>query len=66
MLFLQGTRDEFAQLDRLEPMVKRLGKLARLELFDDADHSFRVPARTGKTSDVLQQLVKTAASWMKL
>ena len=66
MLFLQGTRDEFAQRDLLEPVVKKLGKLATLESIDDADHSFRVPARTGRTSDVLQQIVRTAPSWMKL
>src|SRR3954452_17669059 len=28
MLFLQGTRDEFAELDLLEPLVKSLGSLA--------------------------------------
>jgi len=66
MLFLQGTRDEFAQLDLLEPVVKKLGNLATLELFDDADHSFRVPARTGKKNDeVLREMLEKAAAWMK-
>jgi hypothetical protein len=48
MLFLQGTRDDFASLELLRPLVKRLGKRATLELFDDADHSFHVPARSGR------------------
>src|SRR5438105_3467520 len=46
MLFLQGARDEFAELDYLKPLLKRLGARATLKLFDDAGHSFRVPART--------------------
>jgi predicted alpha/beta-hydrolase family hydrolase len=65
MLFLQGTRDEFAKLDLLQPLVKRLGKGATLELFDDADHSFHVPARTGrKDADVRSEMLEKAALWM--
>src|SRR6187455_1088053 len=47
-LFLQGTRDEFAQLELLQPVVEQLGARATLRLFADADHSFHVPARTGR------------------
>jgi predicted alpha/beta-hydrolase family hydrolase len=66
MLFLQGTRDEFATLDLLQPMVKRLGERATLELFDDADHSFHVPARTGrKDAGLRDELLEKAASWMR-
>ncbi len=66
MLFLQGTRDEFAQLDLLRPMVKRLGKQATLELFDEADHSFHVPAKSGrKDADVREDLLGRAAAWMR-
>ena len=66
MLFLQGTRDDFARLDLLEPLVKRLGKRATLELFDDADHSFHVPARTGrKDAEVMDEMLEKAASWMR-
>jgi uncharacterized protein len=49
MLFLQGTRDEFATQPYLMPMIESLGARARLELFRDADHSFHVPARSGRT-----------------
>ena len=49
MLFLQGTRDALADLAMLKPVVKGLGKRATLCLFDEADHSFHVPARTGRT-----------------
>ena len=65
MLFLQGTRDEFAELSLLKPLAKRLGKRATLHLIDDANHSFRVPAKTGrKESDVMAELADTLSSWM--
>jgi predicted alpha/beta-hydrolase family hydrolase len=64
MLFLQGTRDDFADLDLLRPLVKRLRR-ATLHLFDDADHSFHVPARSGrKDGDILRELLDVLAAWM--
>jgi len=66
MLFLQGTRDELAELELLTPVVKRLGERASLKLFADADHSFHVPARTGrKDSEVMAELLDALSSWMK-
>jgi hypothetical protein len=66
MLFLQGTRDELAELELLTPVVKRLGERASLKLFADADHSFHVPARTGrKDSEVMVELLDTLVEWMK-
>ena len=65
MLFLQGTRDEFAQLDLLQPLIAKLGDVATLKLFDDADHSFKVPARSGpKPSEVFAELLDAIAGWM--
>jgi len=65
MLFLQGTRDEFADLDLLRPLAKRLGSRATLTLFDDADHSFHVPARTGKKdADVRREMLDAFAAWV--
>ena len=65
MLFLQGTRDDFAKMELLKPLVKNLGKGATLTTFEDADHSFHVPARTGrKDTDVMQELVEAMATWM--
>ena len=51
MLFLQGSRDQLADLSLLKPLVNRLGRGAVLEVFPDADHSFHVPARSS-VSDV--------------
>ena len=65
MLFLQGTRDEFADLQLLEPLSRELGTRATLTLFQDADHSFHVPARSGrKDSEVRIELLDAAAAWV--
>ena len=65
MLFLQGTRDALASLDQLEPLCKKLGRLATLKLFADADHSFHVPVRTGrKDTQVLGDVVDALAEWL--
>ena len=65
MLFLQGTRDALASLDQLEPLCKKLGRLATLKLFTDADHSFHVPVRTGrKDAQVLGNVVDALAEWL--
>src|SRR5213593_1775457 len=65
MLFLQGTRDDFASLEFLEPLCKKLSR-ATLTLFQDADHSFHVPARTRrKDSEVRVELLDTVASWIR-
>src|SRR5579872_965583 len=64
MLFLQGTRDELAELDLLQPVISRLGARATLKLIPDADHSFHVLARTGrKDAQVIAELVHTCADW---
>ena len=65
MLFLQGTRDTLASLDQIEPLCKKLGGRATLELFADADHSFHVPARTGrKDAQALSEVIDTFVSWL--
>src|SRR5213595_1377264 len=59
MLFLQGDRDEFADLKLLEPVVKRLGDRATLHLVEGGDHSFHVLKRSGRTdADVMGELVQ--------
>jgi predicted alpha/beta-hydrolase family hydrolase len=65
MLFLQGTRDELADLSLLQPLVKKLGERATLKLFDDADHSFHVPARSGrKDAQVMAEMLDAFATWL--
>jgi predicted alpha/beta-hydrolase family hydrolase len=66
MLFLQGTRDALAEMSELEPVCKALGRRATLTLFADADHSFHVPARTGrKDADVRAEMLDAFAAWVE-
>jgi dienelactone hydrolase len=65
MLFMQGTRDEFAELRLLKSFVGKLGARATLKLFEDADHSFHVPARTGrKDSEIRIEMVDAMTEWL--
>jgi predicted alpha/beta-hydrolase family hydrolase len=65
MLFLQGARDEFAELQLLEPLCHELGACATLKLVPDANHSFHVPSRSGrKDSEVRAELLDTMVAWM--
>ena len=64
LLFLQGTNDKLAELSLLKPVVKHLGALATLHLIEGADHSFRVPARSGRNDrEVMIELLDTFAKW---
>jgi predicted alpha/beta-hydrolase family hydrolase len=64
MLFLQGSRDNLASLDQLEPLCEKLGQRATLNLFADADHSFHVPARTGRNEpQVLEEMIDAFVAW---
>jgi predicted alpha/beta-hydrolase family hydrolase len=64
MLFLQGTRDELAELELLEPLISRLGTRATLKLSQDANHAFHVPARSGRSDEqVLEGLIDSFTAW---
>jgi predicted alpha/beta-hydrolase family hydrolase len=65
MLFVQGTRDKLAGLSLLEPAVKRLGRHASLHLVPEADHSFHVPARSGRNDgDAMSEVVAALSAWI--
>ena len=64
MLFLQGTRDKLAELSLLEPLIEKLGPSATLHLVPEADHSFHVPARSGRNDrDVMDEILDEFANW---
>ena len=66
MLFLQGTRDELADLTLLSPICEKLGARATLHVIASADHSFHVLKKSGKTDEaVLRELAETTAAWAK-
>ena len=65
MLFLQGSRDQLAMLEQIEPVCKALGARATLEIFPDADHSFHVPAKTGrKDPEVRAEVLNRFVAWI--
>ena len=66
MLFLQGTRDDLADLTLLRPICKNLGSRATLHVIEGADHSFHVLKSAGcSDADVLRELAVTTASWTR-
>jgi predicted alpha/beta-hydrolase family hydrolase len=65
MLFLQGTRDQLADVMLLKPLVKSLGERAILHLVADGDHSFHVRAKSGrKDAQVRAEILDAFAAWV--
>jgi predicted alpha/beta-hydrolase family hydrolase len=65
MLFLQGTRDQLAFPAAIEPLCRALGKRAILRLIADADHSFAVPRRTGRSdAQARAEMLDALAAWL--
>jgi uncharacterized protein len=66
MLFLQGTRDDLADLGLVTGVCGGLGELATLHVVDGADHAFSVLKRSGRTdAEVLDELADTTADWVR-
>ncbi|MGA7323155.1 MAG: alpha/beta family hydrolase [Rhodomicrobium sp.] len=66
MLFLQGTHDALAEVNLIRGVCDELGIRATLKLFEDAGHSFNLPARSGRSNaEVLNDLTGTLADWIK-
>lgn len=64
MLFLQGTRDTLADLSLLRPICEKLGSRATQHIIPEADHSFHVLKKSGKTdAEVMTELAQTTAGW---
>ena len=65
MLFLQGTRDELADLELMKRLAERLGPRATLRIVQNADHSFAVPARDGRTrAQIMAELIQLLDEWL--
>lgn len=64
MVFLQGTRDTLADLTLLGPICEKLGSRATLHIIPEADHSFHVLKKSGKTdAEVMTELAQTTGAW---
>jgi predicted alpha/beta-hydrolase family hydrolase len=77
MLFLQGAADKLADPALLASLVEKMRgswmvdrgswstPSVALKLFPDADHSFHVPARSGrKDADVIERVLDELARWI--
>ncbi|HXK10927.1 MAG TPA: alpha/beta family hydrolase [Vicinamibacteria bacterium] len=65
MLFVQGTRDDFAREDLLLALVERLGPRAELAHIREADHSFGVRKSSGRApEDVLADVRDALLAWL--
>jgi len=66
MLFLQGTRDRLAELERIRRVCRGLGQKASLHVVEGADHGFEVTKRSGRTrGDVIAELADSVATWAR-
>lgn len=66
MLFVQGTRDALADMKLMKPLTKKLGARATLHAVEEADHSFHVPAKSGrKDPKVRVEFLDAFAAWAK-
>ena len=65
MLFVSGARDALAETDLLRNVVARLGERATLHEIADADHSLKVPAKSGRTAaEAEAEALDAMAEWM--
>src|SRR5690606_39003159 len=65
LLFVQGTRDALAERERIRAVARGLGARATLHFVEQGDHSFRVPARSGRRQDeVYGELLDVTAQWI--
>ena len=66
MLFIQGTQDKLAELGRIRAVVEALGDCGSLMEIAQADHSFHVPRRSGRSDDeAMEEVLDGMAIWMQ-
>lgn len=65
MLFLQGTRDRYCDLDTLRQTLIRVGAPKTLHVVEEADHAFKVLKKSGRTEDdVIAELLGALERWI--
>ena len=64
MLFVQGTRDRYCQIDALRQTLMRVGAPKTLQIVQHADHQFQVPKRSGRSEEqVIAELIEGIDRW---
>jgi uncharacterized protein len=65
MLFLQGTRDDLADLELIREVAGQLGARATLHVVEGANHGFHVLKRSGRAdAEVIEELAAAVADWL--
>jgi predicted alpha/beta-hydrolase family hydrolase len=65
MLFIQGERDAFGTSDEIRELLPRLNGRAALHVIAAGDHSYKIPARSGRTQhEVHAEVIDAAARWI--
>jgi hypothetical protein len=65
MLFVQGTRDRQCEIPVLRKTLLRVGAPTSLHVIEDADQSFKVPRKTGRTEAAVQrEIFATLDAWI--
>jgi predicted alpha/beta-hydrolase family hydrolase len=66
MLFVQGTADAFGTAEEIRSLLPRLNGGCVLHEVASGDHSFKVPARTGRSqSDVMKDVLEAVAAFVR-
>ncbi len=64
LLFVQGTRDRYCDLDTLRRTLGRVGAPTALHVVQDADEHFRIPKRSGRSpEEVVQEILDALEGW---
>jgi predicted alpha/beta-hydrolase family hydrolase len=65
MIFVQGTRDRQCEIPVLRKTLLRVGAPTALHVVEEADQSFKVPRKTGRSDvDVHREIFGTLDTWI--
>jgi predicted alpha/beta-hydrolase family hydrolase len=65
ILFVQGTRDPYCRIDRLQLLLRRIGTPTQLEVVEDADHALSAIKRSARTADDVEgQVTRSVLSFV--
>jgi predicted alpha/beta-hydrolase family hydrolase len=66
LLFVQGTRDRYCDVEALRRTLTRVGAPTRLQVVDEADQNFKVLKKSGRTQEQVNQEILTASdAWIE-
>lgn len=66
MLFVQGSRDALCELDRLRPVLARIGPHAELYVVHGADHALDIRKSSGRTAaEIEAEVAAVVDAWLR-